>query len=72
MQSFYSNGGTFPSFYQMTGVGPWCVSCTDIYAPLGSSEVTAAQQFQVTPYLLKRGLDPASNDNSPMWLDAAA
>lgn len=25
-----------------------------------------------TPYLLKRDLEPAANDNSPMWLDQAA
>ena len=35
LQNFYAAGGRFPSFYELTGVRPWCVYCTNIYAPVG-------------------------------------
>lgn len=42
------------------------------YALVPSSAPGIAMGAQTWPYLFKRDLDPASNDNSPMWVDKAA
>jgi hypothetical protein len=34
------------------------------------SGTTAVRDFQITPYLLNRDLDPASNANAPAFMDA--
>jgi hypothetical protein len=39
---------------------------------LGLKDFIAANPKTSLPYLLNRDLDPASNDNSPKWLDKAA
>jgi len=45
---------------------------TNAGTPVGVTVTIQTDQGVVLPYLLKRDLDPASNDNSPMWLNKAA
>jgi hypothetical protein len=64
--------GQFPSIFNMTGVYPsgnaWSV-LEDIYENPQPPQWQAIKSY---PFLLKRDLDPASNDNDPMWLEKAA
>jgi hypothetical protein len=78
-QNFYASGAAvsptilsrFPSVYVFSGTIDWSAQNPDVYQSV-TPTLTAVQQFQATPYLLNRDLDPASNDNSPAWLDKAA
>lgn len=60
-------GGTFSANATIVLVLVWNRALSD--AELKS---ITAQPFQVLNFLLKRDLDPASNDNDPMWSEKAA
>jgi hypothetical protein len=49
MLSFRANGGTFPSFYELSGTGPWSVFYPNIYTTGATPKITAAREFQTTP-----------------------
>jgi hypothetical protein len=70
--NFKNAGGEFCSLFQFTGISPsnnaWS-ALEDIYQP-GPTPVWDA--YINLQFLLKRDLDPASNDNDPAWLDKAA
>lgn len=85
LNSFKIRGGLFPSMFILTagtkfssGWVPmgsptvagqvWAVFDPDVYAT-PAPPYTAGQQFN---FLLRRDVDPASNDNDPMWLEKAA
>src|SRR5262249_49070451 len=71
--NFIAAGGEFPSMYIFTGIYPsgnvWSVF-EDIYQP-NPPQIEAVKAFNAN-WLLKRDLEPASNDNDPMWLAKAA
>lgn len=53
-----------------------CSSGADCTTKYGTTDLSAQTTTPLAnpahPYLLKRDLDPASNDNTPMWLNEAA
>jgi hypothetical protein len=71
-RNFYAQGGEFPSEYGYTGDNVWAAYYASLYTALPTPKITAAQQFTHTPYLLKRDLEPMSNDNTPLGIDLAA
>jgi hypothetical protein len=64
--------GEFPAVFQLTGEWPsnnaWSV-LEDIDQSPAPPQWNA---ISTCNFLLKRDLDPASNDNDPMWLEKAA
>lgn len=72
LTAFKNAGGEFPSQFNFTGLSPsssvWSV-VEDLYQPAPTPLWDAYKDFN---FLLKRDLDPASNDNDPMWLEKAA
>lgn len=72
LANFKAAGGEFPSMFQTTGLSPsnnvWSV-LEDIYQPAPTPMWDAYKDYN---FLLKRDLDPAANDNDPMWLEKAA
>lgn len=64
----------YPSSYYFEGRYPsnnaWSV-LEDIYFPLVAPQQQAITTYN-TNWLLRRDLDPASNDNNPMWIEKAA
>lgn len=85
MDQFMAGGGTigssshslYPSWLLLTDGGPnfcggiWALYICDIYVGGTFKSYDAVKNYRY-PFLLKRDLDPASNDNSPMWLEKAA
>lgn len=64
--------GEFPSVYNMTSsmtIGDAWSVLDDIYQTPPSPQMNAVNVYN---FLLKRDIDPASNDNSPMFLEKAA
>lgn len=73
---FLISGGYDPSNYLLAGEGNgWAVLDPSIYVPL-TPQFNAISQFNSWNkgggFLLKRDLAPASNDNTPMYLNIAA
>lgn len=72
LTDFKNSGGQIPSLLVFTGVNPsnqaWAAN-EDIYNPVTTTYWTAYKNWN---YLLKRDLNPASNDNDPMWLEKAS
>lgn len=70
--NFIVLGGEFCSQFNFTGltssVEAWA-AFEDLYQPVPSP---IWQGYQDINFLLKRDLNPASNDNDPMWLEKAA
>lgn len=69
--------GTIPAWFIYAGsVGAPGVNATDTWSLLSGDLYSAPWQsydaIKQFNYLLKRDLDPASNDNTPMWLYDAA
>lgn len=80
--NFVNAGGVFPSLFQLGGGlisgnsaldtgGPWSVLDPDTFATPDPPQWNAIKAFNAN-WLLKRDIDPASNDNDPMWLEKAA
>lgn len=71
--AFKANGGSIPSQYALiagwAGGGMWGMISPNRTAP--TATVPALDTLKNFNWLLKRDLDPASNDNSPMWLEKA-
>lgn len=71
-QNFKAAGGEFPSLFQFTGLSPssnsW--SATEDLYWTGATPIWNA--YRDYNFLLNRDLNPASNDNTPMWLEKAA
>lgn len=68
-------GGVYPSKFELSGVlEAWGALQPSIYDPFPTTgEWKAMQNFSPSyNFLLKRDMDPASNDNDPMWLEKAA
>lgn len=61
-----------PGWHNLQGPNIWAlVSNSSFAAPVPYQTYYGFQSFS-TNWLLKRDLDPASNDNDPMWLEKAA
>jgi hypothetical protein len=43
-----------------------------LIAYLSVTDAATVGRHSVIPWLLKRDIDPTSNDNDPMWLEKAA
>jgi hypothetical protein len=70
--NFKANGGEFCSLFTLTGVtasNTGYSGLDDIYQPVPRPIIEGYRDLN---FLLKRDLNPASNDNSPMWLEKAA
>lgn len=73
--SLAASGGLFPSKYLLNGTqDAWSALQPNIYQAYPTTgEWIANRNFSPGyNFLLKRDLDPASNDNDPMWLEKAA
>lgn len=73
--SLAASGGVFPSKYLLSGtLDAWSALQPNVYLPYPTTgEWIANRNFSPGyNFLLKRDLDPASNDNDPMWLEKAA
>lgn len=71
LQSFYTNGGRRPAEYDSCDQTDWGKCNPDVYAT-GTPVISAIKAFQLAPWLLWRDIDPASNDNTPAFMDKAA
>jgi hypothetical protein len=72
LQGLYNAGVVFPPVYDVADFTDWACVYPDIYGTANSPCLNAVQEFQTTPYLLRRDLDPASNDNDPVGINKAA
>ena len=75
LASIAAAGGAFPSKFELSGVlEAWGALQPSIYDPYPTTgEWKAFQNFSPAyNFLLKRDLNPTSNDNDPMWLEKAA
>lgn len=71
-QNWLNAGGTWPSHFDFSSANsPWALYQPDDYTLTPSPQAIGIHNFN-TNWLLKRDLDPASNDNDPMWLEKAA
>jgi hypothetical protein len=79
MNAFTAAGGVVPSAYAFTV--PDSVTAGGVWGALSNQYDTTSPRWDAYKaynagrplnFLLKRDLDPASNDNSPMWLEKAA
>lgn len=73
MNIFVAAGGEYPSQYTLVGKiwdadNMWGIIQPGLYG----AQTPTYTAFRGWNFLLKRDVDPASNDNSPMWLEKAA
>ena len=70
LQQFWALGFTRPSVYDTTD-DAWGCSFRNVYA-VASPCIAGVKAFNQAPWLMWRDMDPASNDNTPAWLNKAA